>query len=107
MSITGDLQGDIQSTSGQLDSLRPEELAELLQALSPQPSATFPGSSEPLMSNRVYDEATLLQAAALASAAAHLQHQGPTINMAELPHLLPALSAMSQVDASANYSHNR
>ncbi|BDA42684.1 Transmembrane channel-like protein 7 [Coccomyxa sp. Obi] len=47
------------------------------------------------MSNRVYDEATLLQAVALANAAAQLQHQSSEAQM-EMPDLFPALSAMSQ-----------
>ncbi|CAL8467662.1 g7200 [Coccomyxa elongata] len=47
------------------------------------------------MSNRVYDEATLLQVVALANAAAQLQQQSSDAQM-EMPDLFPALSAMSQ-----------
>lgn len=78
-----------------LAGLRPEELTELLQALTPQPSTLSLGeTAEPLMSNRVYDEATLLQAMALANAAA-LQHQSSDAQM-DMPQLFPALSTMSQ-----------
>ncbi|KAK9909956.1 hypothetical protein WJX75_010045 [Coccomyxa subellipsoidea] len=77
-------------------SLRPEELTELLQALTPQPSAiSLEEAAVTPMSNRVYDEATLLQAVALANAAASLQQQNSEAQM-DLPLLFPALSGMSQ-----------
>ena len=76
--------------------LQPEQLTELLRALTPQPSAiSLEEAAVPPMSNRVYDEATLLQAVALANAAATLQQQNSEAQM-NLPLLFPALSGMSQ-----------
>ena len=83
---------------GQLTSFQAEELTELLQVLIPQSSGSgLQGAvtPAPVMSNRVYDEATLLQVVALANAAAQLQHQTSEAQM-EMPDLFPALSAMSQ-----------
>lgn len=78
---------------GQLANFRSEELTKLLQVLTPQPPGIV--LEGPVMSNRVYDEATLLQVVALANAAAQLQHQSSEAQM-EMPDLFPALSAMSQ-----------
>ncbi len=86
------------TVEGQLASFRSEELKELLQVLTCHPSGSVLDGAitpAPVMSNRVYDEATLLQVVALANAAAQFQQQSSDAQM-EMPDLFPALSAISQ-----------